>query len=365
VILAALTVALALQSVEPLRMTIDAGRPLHKVSRSLYGIFFEEINQAGDGGIYAELLRNRGMEEASADKLPPGWKVLNEGGAGKVTTDSNQPLNAARPMSLLITRDSAQGRFGVTNEGFWGIPLHKGASYDLILWAKGDVPLQVELDQRTTLPAPGTQWKRLQYRFRASGDNPKALLNILPLNPGTVSIAFASLKPVDTWKSSRLRKDLAQKVANMKPAFVRFPGGCFVEGNDLAQAFDWKKSLGPEHERPGSAKRIWGYPSTDGLGFHEYLQWCEDLGAEALYVANCGISHTQIQPMSAMGRYVQDALDAIEYANGPATSKWGAMRAKNGHPKPFKLKYVEIGNENGGGFFGGNTAIQPTSLATG
>jgi hypothetical protein len=153
-----------------------------------------------------------------------------------------------------------------------------------------------------------------------------------------------------------MRVDLAKHVAQMRPSFVRFPGGCFVEGNQMSQGFDWKGSLGPVEKRKGNPVIMWGYPSNDGLGYHEYLQWCEDLGAAPLFVVNCGMSHSDIEPMGSMNRWVQNAMDAIEYANGPTTSTWGKRRAENGHPKPFNLKYIEIGNENGASWSYGGPA---------
>jgi alpha-L-arabinofuranosidase len=348
-------------------ITVRADRQIATVSPELYGVFFEEINQAGEGGIYAELIRNRGLEDAAAPKLPSGWGVLNEGGPGQVVVDTAAPLNQARRHSIRIEREAGDGRLGVFNEGFWGIPLRKGARYRLTLWAKGDSPLDVALGRTRSIAsakvaAPGSSWKRIEQVLTASADATDARLSIVPTAPGTTWIAYASVMPVSTWKgrANGLRQDLAEHVAGMKPAFVRFPGGCYVEGQNLAQAWDWKSTLGAPEERPGSPKRFWGYSSSDGLGYHEYLQWCEDLGASALFVANCGLSHTQTEPMESMDRWVQNTLDAIEYANGPATSKWGSLRARNGHPKPFNLKYVEIGNENGYSWaHGGLAAYSP------
>lgn len=348
-VLALVAVALPAVAQSPAQIKIRADRPQIQVSPNLYGIFFEEINQAGDGGIYAELIRNRGMEEGSETKLPPGWAAV---GDARVVLDEGNPMNDARRQSLQIS--ATQAGTGALNQGFWGIAARKGSAYKLTLWIKGDTAADVSLlgdsgPIATTKVTTTQEWQRIERILRPKHDTNLGQLAIYPAKPGTLWVAYASLMPADTWKhrANGMRKDLAQHVADMKPSFVRFPGGCYVEGTNLAQAFDWKKSLGALEDRPGSAKRMWGYPSTDGLGYHEYLQWCEDLGAAPLYVANCGMSHTEIEPISGMGRYIEDALDAIEYANGPATTKWGALRAKNGHPKPFNLKYVEIGNENG------------------
>jgi alpha-L-arabinofuranosidase len=353
--LLSLVAAAVAPAADPIQITVDLSRPTAPIPASLYGIFFEEINQAGDGGLYAELVRNRGMEGAAAARLPAGWRATE--GLGQIVVDAANPLNAARTHSLRIERTSSETPFGAVNEGFWGIPVRRNAEYRLTLWVRGDAPVDVSLedDSRSLatarIEAPGTGWRRVERTLRGAGDADKARLKIAPAKAGTVWVAYASLMPRETWKgrSNGLRRDLAQHVDAMRPNFVRFPGGCFVEGGDrLADRFDWKRSVGPLHERGGLDRSMWGYPSTFGLGYHEYLQWCEDLGADAMFVANCGMSHRETVPMDQMGPYVQDVLDAIEYANGPVTSKWGALRAKNGHPKPFNLKYVEIGNENGG-----------------
>ena len=341
------------QGVEaPLSVHVDANQETAKVSRSMYGIFFEEINQAGEGGLYAELVRTRGMEDAAPGRLPTGWKAL-----GDVTVDTQTRLNAARPGSLKIVRTSMTEAVGAVNEGFWGIPTEAGKRYRLTMWLRGDVPVEAALAGADGKPmvlakvaGEGDGWRRAEIVLRAPKTDAKARLVVTPAQPGTVWLGYASLMPVDTWKGREngFRRDLGRHIERIRPGFVRFPGGCFIEGHDLAQRFKWKDTVGPVESRPPMPRIFWGYPASNGLGYHEYLQWCEDLGAEALFVASAGMSHTQVAPMSAMGEYVQEALDAIEYAIGPITSKWGALRAKNGHPKPFNLKYVQIGNENGG-----------------
>ena len=209
------------------------------------------------------------------------------------------------------------------------------------------------------------QWKRVTVTFKPNDTAPHASLltqQFHERHAGQRQSSFwirnVSLMPTQTFKkhANGLRVDLAQHVNELKPAFVRFPGGCYVEGNVLANRFNWKNTLGDPMQRPGHLNDNWNYRSTDGLGYHEYLQWCEDMKSTPLFVVNCGMSHKQFVPIDELGPWVQDALDAIEYANGPVTSKWGALRAKNGHPAPFKLKYIEIGNENGlfGANFGGS-----------
>jgi len=335
--------ATAFASTDKIHFRVDSRKPTLEVSKSLYGIFFEEINQAGEGGIYSELLHNRGFEGGGNDPLPIGWRAT---GVGTARLDKEIRLNEARSASLRLTGDVS-----LVNEGFWGVPLTRGGRYQLIVWSKGDQPLEARLigeggmHDSKTIPA-SKDWVRSEVSLRASGKDSKARIELV--NLGTRWIGYTSLKSSQTWKRHGFRRDLADKLLDLRPAFVRFPGGCFVEGEWLSLRWKWKDTLGPIEHRKGMARTHWGYPASNGLGFHEYLQLCEDLGAEAMYVANVGMAHREVVPMSNMDEYVQEALDAIEYANGPATSKWGSVRAKNGHPKPFNLKYVQIGNENGG-----------------
>lgn len=345
---------------EPATLRIDATRPGITVSPMLYGIFFEEINHAGDGGLYGELIENRSFEDD--DKSPRSWTLITGGGAGgTLALDTGRPLNAnnRRALRLEIT-DVGQRPVGVSNDGYWGIAVKRGDSYRLSFHARRDGrfrgPLHVRLEgqdgkvyARARSRELTTDWKQQNLTLRANATDPAARLVIEAVHPGTIWLDVVSLFPQRTWKNrpNGLRPDLAQKLAALRPAFLRFPGGCFVEGETLASAYRWKETIGPVEARPGRPN-LWGYRSTDGLGYHEYLQMAEDLGAEPLLVVNCGMAHREVEPLASMQVWVQDALDALEYANGPVTSKWGALRAKQGHPKPFGLKYLEIGNENGG-----------------
>ncbi|HEY0868120.1 MAG TPA: alpha-L-arabinofuranosidase C-terminal domain-containing protein [Fimbriimonas sp.] len=324
-----------------------------KVSPTLYGIFFEEINRAGDGGIYPELLMNRGFERGEDGKLPLGWK-------GEAVLDAQNRLNSSRNGSVRWTGE-------LRNDGFSGVPLQTGRSYRMVVWTKGSSPLQAVLKTKDGKPASAPAilpasagWQRHESILKATANDPAGALSLTSEN-GAAWLGYASLKPTNLWKG-RFRKDLGQKVAAIQPSFVRFPGGCFVEGHDLAQAWNWKDSLGPIESRKGMRQILWGYPISNGLGFHEYLQLTEDLGASALFVANCGMSHSQVQPMEGMDRYVQDALDAIEYANGPITTTWGAKRALNGHPQPFNLQFLQIGNENGGPAYNERYALMAKAI---
>jgi alpha-L-arabinofuranosidase len=340
-------------------LTVDASRPGMPISPMLYGIFFEEINHAGDGGLYAEMVQNRTFEE----RTTAGWSLRTTGSAqGRMSLDTERPLNPANKTSLRVDAVAAGedgGLVAVVNEGWWGMGIKKGEAYKLSFFARGSPAFRGDLEARLESAAGKVHaaqrisgltpdWKRFALTLTSDAADPSARLSIVTSSPGTFWLDVVSLFPSDTWKNrfNGTRPDLAELLSDLKPAFLRFPGGCFVEGgNYLRDAFRWKTALGDIAERPGHENARWGYWSTDGLGLHEYLQFAEDLGAEPLYVPNVGVAHREAEPMDRMGDWVQEALDAIEYANGPVTSKWGGIRAKNGHPAPFNLKYVEIGND--------------------
>jgi alpha-L-arabinofuranosidase len=334
-------------------LTIEAGRPGPRISPSLYGIFFEEINHAGDGGLFAELVQSGSFEGGSTK----GWSLQGE---GKMQVDSERPLNQAHQRSLKV--EIAKSPVTLINDGYWGMAVQQGAGYRLSFYARAASGFAGELEAKV-ISADGkihasakfggliSEWKRLERVVTSNATDPSARLEISINAPGTLWLDLISLFPQNTWKGRRngLRPDLAAKLAAMKPAFVRFPGGCYVEGGNYCKdAFRWKTTIGDMADRPGHSNSTWNYWSTDGLGYHEYLQMCEDLGAEAMFVVNVGMAHRDVIPMDKLQEWVDEALDAIEYANGPVTSKWGLVRAKNGHPNPFNLKYLEIGNENGG-----------------
>lgn len=341
----------SLLAAEPARIDVFADQPGVRISPVLYGIFFEEINRAGEGGLWAEMLVNPSFEDAYG---APGWTIA---GAGKMAIDSASPtLNANNPTTLRL--DLSNGQATLTNKGFKavGLAVRKDAAYRLSFHARtsssSPVPVMARLvgaggsvlaEQK--LRVSGSEFQKLEAVLTASGDDPSGRLELVFTGPGAVWIDMVSLFPRDTWKGHGLRMDLATMLADLKPSFVRFPGGCFVEGNQLANAVRWKETIGDPALRIGT-RNLWGYRVNNAFGYHEFLQWCEDLGAAPMYVINCGMAHDDWVSREQAQEYVQDALDAIEYANGPATSKWGAARARNGHPAPFGLKYLEIGNEN-------------------
>jgi alpha-L-arabinofuranosidase len=280
----------------------------------------------------------------------------------QMAVDTSNPLNANNQDALKLSNLSATGSFGAANSGYFGIPLKSGSSYNLSLYASsgtssyaGPVFARLESANGSTVYAQTTfngitpSWQKFSATFTPAVSDTNARLVVGISQPGTVWLDMVSLFPQTTFnnRSNGLRPDLANTVASLKPGILRFPGGSFVDGDQMANAPRWKKTIGDVSQRTANWD-IWKYTSSNGLGYHEYLQYCEDIGAEPVFDINAGISATDVVDLSLMGPYVQDALDAIEYANGATSTTWGAMRAANGHPAPFNLKFIEIGNENGG-----------------
>jgi len=348
-------------------LKVHVDQPGAKISPTLYGVFFEEINRAGDGGLYGEMIQNRSFEDdrGGNDVKPrrwPAWSLVAGKGAKVLAAlDSAQPLNPQNPNSLrLDISATAGGRVGVANEGFHGIAVGQDAEYALSFYARGGGGMQQtlgvsleDMDGKVLAAAKieglGPAWQKFAATLKSAGTTTAGRLVVSTESTGTLWLDSVSLfrEGARQGRFAVLRSDLAEMLDQMRPSFVRFPGGCFVEGNKLANAFRWKNTIGDPAKRPGHWN-LWGYRSTDGLGYHEYLQMCEDLGAEPLFVINCGMAHEDSIAVRDLGPWVEDALDAIEYANGPAESTWGSRRAKAGHPAPFHLRYLEIGNENGG-----------------
>lgn len=330
-------------------LQLDLSSPGPKVSRSLFGVFFEEINNAGEGGIYGELLNNRALAPGRSPGKPEGWLGEN----GTFLYDQSQKLNEARDGSIRFTTEI--GKEGaLVNTGFWGIGVKKGQDLTLRIWARGRGKVTPTLNEgnQERAEAEGavltTEWQEFKFTLKPKSDG-KAILKLNLTGGSEMILGYSTLMPNKGWKgrAGGWRSDLAEMMLDLQPGFLRFPGGCYVEGNDLSNRFEWRDTLKPIHERKATPFTFWGYPSSNGLGYHEYLQMCEDMKAEPMFVINCGMSHSEIQPMDKMDVYVQDALDAIQYAIGPVTSRMGALRAANGRVKPFPLKYIEIGNENG------------------
>jgi alpha-L-arabinofuranosidase len=342
------------------KISIEVNKPGIKISPNLFGIFFEDINLSADGGLYPELVRNRSFEDADSLQY---WKFSCNDGKSKayvIKADVQArtpipPLNAFNRKSALI---EAVGTFKIENHGYFGINVVQGENYTFNVAARATdgykAPLTVKLvgSDGTTLASGEVKgfdekWNYFNLNLKASGSDKNAHIEISGNGNGKLYLDMVSLLPQKTWRNHGLRNDLAQAIDALNPAFLRFPGGCWVEGDDFEHMYNWKNTIGNLDSRT-SLWNIWGYNATHGIGYHEYLQLAEDLGAEPLFCINAGVSHKEVVLTDRIGPWIQDALDAIEYANGPVTSVWGSMRAKNGHPAPFNLKYLEIGNENYG-----------------
>ena len=354
---------------------VNTGEPVAKISRTMWGVFFEDINFGADGGIYAEMIKNRSFEFG---KPWMGWTIQRQKaveGELLIVNRKGADLSNPRYLQVDLATASAPGTLGITNEGFKGMGIKKGLRYDfsmLYRQAKKGITLHFELvgkDNKIigkgelTPAETGTDWKKQQASFYATETEPKAKLNIWFVGSGKIDLDMLSLFPEDTWmkRPGGLRADMVQMLADMKPGFIRFPGGCIVEGMDLSNRYQWKKTIGPVAERQTMINR-WNvefahrpapdYYQTFGLGFYEYFQLSEDIGAEPLPILNCGMAcqynTAEVAALDELEPYIQDALDLIEFANGDSGSKWGKVRTEMGHPKPFNLKMMGIGNENWG-----------------
>jgi len=350
---------------------VDAGKIKAHIQPAMYGIFFEDINMAGDGGLYAELVKNRSFEF----KTPlMGWKEVKEDGAdGSILILNRGEEDANNPRYIQMASKSSKG-YGLINEGFHGMGIKKDDQYNFSVLAKvptsSPVNLRIELINQkgeviggTNITASSKEWKKYTSSFKATETDPKASLKVLIDGAGMIDLDMISLFPQDTWKQrpGGLRADLVQKLADMKPGFLRFPGGCIVEGRELETRYQWKRTIGDIASRRMIINR-WNTefahrPSPDyyqsfGLGFLEYFELAEDIGASPLPIINCGMAcqfnTCELVPLNELGPYVQDALDLIEFANGPVTTSWGKKRAEQGHPKPFNLKMLGVGNEQWG-----------------
>ena len=343
-----------------------------KISNMLTGVFFEDINYAADGGLYAELIQNRGFEYSLSDKegrdkswnSTKSWSV--EGNQNTFIIDSLSPIHENNKHYAILK--TAEVGKGLSNEGFDGIVLKAGDKYNFSLFTRNLDPANTKLLIRlvgkngekyaeTTINSNSTNWKKYHAILVANKTVADAKLEIIPQRIGSIALDMISLFPQKTFKGRKngLRPDLAQTIADIQPKFVRFPGGCVAHGDGLGNIYHWKNTIGPLESRKGQ-RNLWGYHQSMGLGYFEYFQFCEDIGAAPLPVVaagvpcqNSGVGGAGQQggiPMDEMDDYVQDVLDLIEYANGGVNTKWGKKRAEAGHPKPFNLKYIGIGNED-------------------
>ncbi|AOW08962.1 alpha-L-arabinofuranosidase C-terminal domain-containing protein [Flavobacterium gilvum] len=353
------------------KFTVDASKS-KKISNSLIGIFFEDINYAADGGLYAELIQNRDFEYIIADtkgrdktwNSTKAWSLKGE--TSKFVIDSINPIHPNNKHYAKLTIN--QTGTALVNEGFDGIPVKAGEKYDFSVFARstkgkpGKLLIRFtgkngEIYGETAIPTAGKDWKKYNTIITSKTTIADANLEIVPQMTGTLDLDLISLFPQKTFKGRKngLRADLAQTLADLKPKFIRFPGGCVAHGDGLDNIYKWKNTIGPlESRKP--MRNLWRYHQTVGLGYFEYFQFCEDIGAVPLPVIAAGVPCQNSStggagqqcgiPMSEMKEYVQDILDLVEYANGDITTKWGKKRAEAGHPKPFNLKYIGIGNED-------------------
>lgn len=343
-----------------------------KISDMMIGVFFEDINYAADGGLYAELLQNRDFEYALSDRegrdktwnSTKAWRVTGNG--TEFSIDSVSPIHPNN-LHFAVLKTTEVGS-GLVNKGFDGIALKAGEKYDFSLFAgnpdQKSKKLLIRLTGKngenygeTLVSVSSVGWKKYNAVLVASQTATDAVLEILPQSSGTVKLDMISLFPQKTFKGHKngLRADLAQAIADIHPRFIRFPGGCVAHGDGIDNIYRWKNTVGPLESRKPQ-KNLWGYHQTAGLGYFEYFQYCEDIGAAPLPVIAAGVPCQNSAtggagqqggiPMCDMDDYVQEVLDLIEWANGDATTKWGKIRAEAGHPKPFNLKYVGIGNED-------------------
>ncbi|HXI72067.1 MAG TPA: alpha-L-arabinofuranosidase C-terminal domain-containing protein [Verrucomicrobiae bacterium] len=349
---------------------IQADQPGAKINPAMWGIFFEDVNFGADGGLYAELVKNRGFEFPDAMM---GWFKLSPGNArGDLSIHEAHPFNAANPHFLHIESEG-KDLFGVANEGFRGMGVKQGDAYNFsaqIRRTAGSPGLRVELYggdgtllDSVRLGKLSNNWQTATAVLHPKDTDAKAKLYLLVDGKGAVDVDMVSLFPEKTWKDrpGGLRADMVQRLADLHPGFLRFPGGCIVEGSVLSRRYRWKHTIGPVEERPLQINR-WNYeflhrPAPDyfqtfGLGFFEYFQLCEDIGARPLPILNCGMAcqfnSGELCPIELLQPYIQDALDLIEFANGPTNSEWGAQRAAMGHPGPFNLQMLGVGNEQWG-----------------
>ena len=358
-----------------------------KISNELLGIFFEDISYSADGGLYAELVENGSFEYSPAERdgWGPGtaWKQIRPGHSlGTLQVRMDSPIHPNNPTYMRLHTERVKEYydyagfkgFGLENSGFDGIAVKAGAKYDFSAFFRNfgatkqvrvvlGVPQGWGKDPKVlaeaTIDVADAEWKKYEVVLTPAEDCANGILQVLVQNHGDLDVDMVSLMPQDTYKGHGLRKDLAEALAGLQPKFMRFPGGCVVHGggDGFWDTYRWKTTIGPKEQRRG-LKNTWGYHQSMGLGYYEYFQFCEDLGMEPLPILPCGVScqgtnggwsmKTQAQdvvPMNEMDEWVDEALDLIEWANGDENTKWGKKRAEQGHPAPFNLKYLGLGNE--------------------
>ena len=365
-----LSAGMALNAQNAHQMVVQTNKIGAEIQPTMYGLFFEDINYGADGGLYAEMIKNRSFEFPQNFM---GWTTF-----GNVKLMNDGPFDRNPHYVRLGDPGHAHKRTGIENEGFFGVTVKKDAEYRFSVWARGEnQKIRVEIINNSSmgesqvlvansLDINSKDWKQYELILKAPVTEAKAHLRIFLASPGAVDLEHVSLFPVDTWKGRKngMRKDLVEALRDIKPGVFRFPGGCIVEGTDLDTRYNWKNTVGPVENRPLNENR-WHYTfphrffpdyfQTYGLGFYEFFLLSEEIGAEPLPVLSCGLA-CQFQNESEdahvkvcdLGSYIQDALDLIEFANGDVNTEWGKLRAEMGHPEPFNLKFIGIGNEQWG-----------------
>ena len=348
-------------------LQVDVAHRGAAMAPGMWGIFFEDINFAADGGLWAERVKNRSFE--FPQRLQGWFEVRSEGSQGTLTVREDNPAVPRNPHYLRLQAPAAG--YGVGNEGFRGMGVRAGEALRFSLRIRGTavglgVSLRGDKDKilaQAVIEKPGAAWSTREVVLTPTAMDPQARLELRLEGPGQIDLDAVSLMPAVTWKGHGFRPDLAQLLADLKPGFLRFPGGCIVEGQDLSNRYAWKETVDPKDERRPIPNRWLDAMANEGrgtpdyqqsfqLGFFEYFQLAEDLGADPLPVLNCGMA-CQFQSCEAVGPdelapYIQDALDLIEFATGPANSRWGKVRAEMGHPAPFRMPYLAVGNEQWG-----------------
>src|ERR1017187_877468 len=370
-----LPVGLSCQSQQdPVVISVDAAHPGAAISPSMFGIFFEDINFAADGGLYPELVKNRSFE--FSEPLTGWHEVLGfskkglDPPKGELSVRTENPLNPSNPHYLKVR--AYETGYGFWNSGFRGIGVECGAEYRFSAYVRSGGPKAIRFTLTDgsghevgsgKLEGFDDHWKRYETVVRTTATVQRAQLNLFVDEVGNLDVDMVSLFPADTWKQrpNGLRKDLVQLLSDLHPGFLRFPGGCIVEGRQLATRYRWKTTVGDISQRQTIINR-WNdefdqkpapdYFQSFGLGFYEYFQLAEDIGAEPLPILNCGMAcqfnSSETAGLNQLDEYVRDALDLIDFANGPATSPWGKIREQMGHPEPFHLKMIGVGNEQWG-----------------
>ena len=366
-VLASLSISIFAQQ-QNYELVVNVNKVGAEVQPHMYGLFFEDINFGADGGLYAELIKNRSFDFPQSLM---GWKTF-----GNVTVkNENGPFDRNPNYVRLSNAGHGHKHTGLENEGFRGIGLKKDATYRFSVWARtvnNNTTQKIRIEfidaennafERKELEITSNEWKKHEVVLTSPKEEEKASLRIFLTSEGSLDLEHISLFPTDTWKGREngLRRDLVEALDELNPGLFRFPGGCIVEGTDLETRYDWKKSIGQVENRPLNENR-WHYTfahrlfpdyfQTYGMGFYELFLLSEDMGAEPLPVVNAGLAcqyqndgeHCHV-PVGELGDYIQDALDLIEFANGDITTEWGKIRAEMGHPEPFNMKFIGIGNE--------------------